>query len=210
MKCPSPEIYTYWERHYNKIEKVSQFLIDKMDRGFKGYIKYFIENHFKKYASNNPISLDAFKVFNQLKKDIKFGSIDEDIIFNKFNLKKEDVKGLSNEDLVFIESLMSNLLNDHYIANKKKITSLKRNWEDGNSLSQFKATYEKTLYSIDQTGGVYFFGLKNTKDYFKMNAECLLEILDFTNKKKKLFIKELLNQPFLFFNIKNSSFKRYN
>lgn len=192
MKCPSPEIYTYWKRHYNKINKVSQLLIDEIDRGFKGYIKYFTENHFKKYESDTPISIDAFNLFNLLKKDVNFGSIDENIIFNKFNFLKENIKEKQNEDLVSIENLMSDLLNSHYIANNKKITSLKRNWEDGKSLNQFKSTYKDTLYSIDQTGGVYFFGSKNTSDYFKLNAKCLLEILDFTNRKKKLFIIESL------------------
>ena len=44
------------------------------------------------------------------------------------------------------------------------------------------------LFTIDQTGGMFFYNASKAEEYFKLNAVNLLEVIDFSYKEKKEII----------------------
>lgn len=198
MKCPSPEIYSYWKIHYDKIEKISKVFLDEIDAdvGFFGFIndtftKYFEDNYMTNEIMNNEKWEIALKQLEKLKGKVL--NLDKfDAPFNgKFIFNIMEEKDYSN-NLYFLDNLMWNLLKKHYDNNNEDITTMKRDWDKGEVLSQYNSNYDNVLYSIDATGGVYFSDTQKSKRYFKDNAECLLKIIDFSLKQKKQFISDRL------------------
>lgn len=197
MKCPSPEIYSYWKIHYKKIDKISKAFLSKIDSddGFLGFINDTFINYYKDHYMTNDIMNNkieweqAIELLKELKVNVKNLNKFDAPINGKFifNILKE--KDFSN-NLYFLDDLMWKLLINHYKSNKKSITTMKRDWGKGEVLPQYKQAYDDVLYSIDPTGGVYFSNTTKTKKYFKDNADCLLKIIDFSLKQKKQFISE--------------------
>lgn len=197
MKCPTPEIYSYWKTHYNKIDEISKKFIKNIDAddGFFGFIndslKKFYEDNYvtSEIMENHSLISDATKILNDLEKKVSnLIKVDAPKI-SKFIFLLTENKNLSN-NLYFLDDLMWRLLNKHFSNNNKKITTMKRDWGKGDNLNQFNSMYNDILYSIDRTGGVYFSNPKKSKAYFEANAICLLEIIDFSLKQKKEFISK--------------------
>lgn len=84
-------------------------------------------------------------------------------------------------------------LTGYYKRNGKNITLLKRSWKDGTVQEKYFPLYNKILFAIDQTGGVFFSDTDKMQEYFGQNSEYLLSILDFSAKQKKDFILDLIN-----------------
>ncbi|REE24712.1 hypothetical protein DFQ09_10316 [Winogradskyella pacifica] len=196
MKCPSPEIYSYWKMHYKKIDKISKAFLKNIDKdnGFLGFINGTFSKYFDNYTTNEIISnskelgeaiAELEKIENRVSNLYKFDASK----IGKFIFNQLKNKEFSN-NLYFLDDLMWKLLNSHYESNDKSITTMKRDWCKGEVLPQYKKAQEDVLYSIDPTGGVYFSDTIKTKKYFKDNAECLLKIIDFSLKQKKQFISE--------------------
>lgn len=186
MLCPSPELNTYWVRHYKKINFVSSALIESIKvQKIDAFIAHIIDKYLASYKNQNEHlnekvvqymtyvdKNDFFDIDNQRKK-LSF-------LFNSDSKSKSPVHAM--------ELLIFNSLNEQYNLNRKKITLLKRDWETGMSMENHISLYDKILYAIDQTGGVYFKDTEKMTDYFKYNANCLLSIIDFSYKQKKAFI----------------------
>jgi len=194
MKCPSPEIYSYWKRHYDKIDKISKKFIAQIDKdnGFKGFIndvitKYYNNYSKKKFLENKELSNDALLQLVELNKKVKRLKKFDAEVLGKFIFNLQENKDHST-NVYFIDDLMWTLLINHYQENKKQITTMRRDWKEGDILPQYKEIYSEVLYSIDQMGGVFLSKPENRKSYFKYNAMCLLSILDFSLKQKREFI----------------------
>lgn len=104
--------------------------------------------------------------------------------------------GASKKDLPIhpVQELIYKVLMEHFMANDKKISLLKRGWDDGMPLENFSGLQDDVRYSIDQTGGVYLYNKEKMQEYFISNARCLLGIMDFSYRQKKDFIVNKMNR----------------
>lgn len=188
MICPTPELFTYWTRHYTKIEFIANKLAMHIKEQKIGDFIQFIAN---KYLDS--FEEQTYSPNMEMLKYITF--IDRLEYFNK-DLQKKKLSFLfsrnssSDEMIHYLEKLVFDKLNFQYDKNNEKITLLKRDWLSGKTLNNHNSLYKDIFYAIDQTGGVYFYDNKKMTSYFKMNAECLLAIIDFSYKQKKQFILE--------------------
>lgn len=186
LESPSPELFTLWDRHFDKLNIISRKIINHLElHDISSIINSVIKNLFQRLTLiDNPIEL----------------LIDKDTINNMYSM--ENVRASmfetvlnDNNNASSIKELIKyiyNTLHEHYKMNQCKVNLLRRDWSDGTVLSNHKPLYENILYAIDQTGSVYFSNLIKMDQYFSQNAQSLLAIIDFALIRKKNFVENLL------------------
>lgn len=200
LECPSNELMTYWDRHAEKIYFITDKLINDINRqSFDNIIGFVCKKYFNSY---NLYSDDSFLDLNEEyfenlwmqfnTNSQNFPFLDSLTINYKFKLLSSK-RVLQVNPMHDMEADIFSFLKKQYEFNKKRITTLKRNWMDGRTLKNFEDTQEDILYSIDQTGGVYFKDSEKTSRYFVFNAQYLLNIIDFSFKQKLNFINKYLD-----------------
>lgn len=183
-ECPVPELFTYWDRHYDKIEHIADSLIKCIE---EKEITSFIEQIINKY-------LDGYKEYNEpfdsrlVEGTSQASFVDIYSLLNKISYMYSDLAASPRESIHHMERLMFRALNHQFEENGRKITLLKRDWVKGTALANHKNLYSDMIYAIDQTGGVYFNNIEKMNAYFNFNASCLLEIIHFSYLSKKEFI----------------------
>jgi hypothetical protein len=190
-ECPVPELFTYWERHYEKIEPIAGSLVKCIkDKKIDSFIKKIIQNYILTYE-NYPKELLDMEQSNFL----NGFSLSDIVPMNLINAQMRkiaffysDAVPSKKKGIHHMERLMFHSLIHQFRENGQKITLLKRDWEKGTTLANHKKLYSDMIYAIDQTGGVYFNNVEKMNVYFKMNARCLLEIIHFSYLSKKEFI----------------------
>lgn len=186
---PTPELYNYWDRHYGKVEKISHDLIGmlkefKFDDIINAVTFNYLENYKNDIKSHPSILLymDKIEKLSVLDKSVKERQ------WNKLSRLFSGVNAI--KEVLDLDILIFDTLKYYFEKNQKKVTLLKRNWDDGTVLKNFNNQNKEILFSIDQTGGVYFYDNEKINDYFKENANQLLSLIDFSFINKKKFILE--------------------
>lgn len=194
LTCPTPELYTYWSRHENKIELVADRLVKIIkDKKIDAFINFILEKYLKKYAKADVAFTE--EVIGQQGQFTKLENMSSTIIENQ--MRKISYFQGGSVDLGKFKSmdrLMHETLDSQYKLNLKKIAFLKRDWKEGTTLPNYKDIYKDYLYCVDQTGGVYFSDTEKMTAYFKANAQVLLDMIHFSYLKKKQFILEYSNE----------------
>ncbi len=182
LQNPSPELYTYWERHIDKIETIAGLILNFLGKTQIGNVINAVFNElFNQLNYVDPI--DGFEnvrieALDNMRNEPDFRST----FFNMFLT--------SGSDKITIRGLIKYLYDDlleHYNQNKGKLNMLRRNWATGQVLTAYNELYRDIGYAIDQNGGAYFYdGIKMDK-YFEHTAMDLETILDFSWRQKKSF-----------------------
>ena len=187
--CPTHELETYWDRHFSKIEKTASALATEIRKyDFVNIINSVVSNYLDMYPNTVPTL--SLEILERMKGMNRLTNITSDIQ-EKQRVKlamlfSEQNKGVA--DIFEIEKILFNTLNNQFIKNLRKVTLLKRSWKDGKVLANYNELNMDILYAIDQTGGVFFYESQKVDEYFFDNAECLLELINFSLIKKKEFI----------------------
>ncbi len=197
MECPSPELFTYWERHFKKIDIISEKLMTHIKKeGFGRVITSIVDHYLSSFNKIN-MNLSLKNKGIDLKKIVEsIGPLDDKdtvSIIKKYEYLTLKEKESTNR-MHDLERLTFKLLNGLFDKNKKGIISLKRSWEDGEILTEFNQLYKDRPFAIDQTGGVFFYNTNSANEYFTNNANYLLTIIDFSYKQKKEFILDKLKK----------------
>lgn len=86
---------------------------------------------------------------------------------------------------LFTNALMYSYLKILYEQNDQKVHLLKRNWKTGEPLKSFIECDDSKFYSVDQTGGTFFYLPKELNKYFKMRNGMLQSLWHFALIQKK-------------------------
>lgn len=187
LSNPSPELFTFWDRHIDKIEIISEKII----------------LHLQRFEISKVIDAVFYRFINKLKNteppleipDIKIDTVKTmytDTAFREMvfrNILRDECGSVTMRGLI---KYFYNTLYDHYEKNSKQVTLLRRDWASGTILKNHIKLYENIFYSIDQTGGVFFYDGNKMDNYFEQNARNLISLLDFSLiQKKKFFMKHL-------------------
>lgn len=214
--CPLPELYTYWDRHYKEITKAVNVYYNKLKEN--GYLDditlivfYFTNDIFESELSDSDITKSQdgndiqantvharkikalFTLTSRLPQDLKEL---RHVYINNFNKRLEIFDKLpysDNEDTVNdilkLQQFIFHYLLKIYNLNKKKVSLLRRDWQTGKVLNCFLINNDDDhIYSIDQTGGLFFDNMSKLNEYFKLSSKSINFILDFSLKRKKNFI----------------------
>lgn len=196
FEWPVPELYTYWNRHRKKINKISKKLIDNIKTDeFKKLLNGIVNNYLESYSvvrDGNDIYLAVEEYKKYLKFSEKIDFLNRDL-YNKRLTYLFSKSAKTDYDIHEFERSMFKTLLEYFEECNSKIVLLKRDWVTGEPLSQYKFQYKKSLYAIDQMGGVFFYDSAKSDKYFKMSSECLLRVIDFSLKEKKNFILRYFN-----------------
>jgi hypothetical protein len=185
LQNPSPELFTYWDRHIDKIEIIAPIILRYLDE-FE--ITKIVNVVFKDFFN---LLKDKPDVFDMKIEDVSKFYMDErfrELAFENILKDKENELTIRGMIKYFYDTLL-----DHYELNNGTITMLRRSWETGKVLENFEKLYEKIFYAIDENGGVYFYDAKKMDLYFKMNTQNILVLLDFSLIQKKEFFLNHLN-----------------
>ncbi|WP_158729002.1 hypothetical protein [Flavobacterium sp. I-STPA6A] len=188
LKNPTPELFTYWDRHFSKIDEISNSLVAIIeDYNFIEIINAIVLNYLDNFKGTNNINKEVFEYVIKISKlkNISQQVYSEQI--KKLTFLFND-NSLSQINVLDIEKIMFDVLKNHFIENEQKVTLVKRDWVTGSILDNYSSSNHDILYAIDQTGGVYFYDNEKINAYFKNNAKCLLSLINFSFIKKKSFI----------------------
>ncbi|WP_295793945.1 hypothetical protein [Mucilaginibacter sp.] len=205
MKCPLPELYTFWDRHYKEIRNAVLELLDFMGRinlagDLMTYVNQQLDTSLKKTVGHLVVSEKDIDLGDHFIKQIStryhgeynpsglaarlttkirlFGILD--------NADPDDL--ISKDSVIYMQWFMHHSLKVIYKENSK-IVVLRRNWRDGQPLKTFlqqeSAGY---LYSVDQTGGLFFDDPNSQMKYFQLSCAIITQIWDFAQRRKKIFI----------------------
>jgi len=190
LNSPIPELYTYWDRHYSKINKISEDIVNAVEQfEFAKIINAIVLNYLDNFKNSFNPNLDVLNYASKMEKLKNISSQVNQKQINKLSFLF-NVSTSNSLNILEVEKLIFETLNHHFTENKLKVTLLKRNWKTGSVLNNYNDLNKDILYAIDQTGGVYFYDNDKINSYFKSNAQCLLSLIDFSFIKKKEFILE--------------------
>ncbi len=104
-----------------------------------------------------------------------------------------DEKIYLNNNL-FINALMYSYLKLLFQKNKGVVHLLRRNWETGEPLTPFIKNWESHFYSVDQTGGTFFYSPQMLNEYFKIRNGMLQSLWHFALIEKKTHIETYISK----------------
>lgn len=188
LKNPTPELFTYWDRHFSKIDEISNSLVYIIEGyNFIEIINAIVLNYLANFKGTYAINKDIFEYSYKIS---KLNNVSQQVYseqIKKLTFLFNDIS--SNQiNILDVEKMMFNILKGQFIENKQKVTLVKRDWVTGSILDNYSSSNKDILYAIDQTGGVYFYDNEKINSYFKNNAKCLLSLINFSFIKKKTFI----------------------
>lgn len=150
-----------------------------------------LNNHFDSLYNNNVQFPDSGQ--------IRFGSSSRYVTrfkvmsyFHESNMNlleqgqciKYDKEIFANPGL-YINALMYSYLKYLFDQNGGKVQLLKRNWKTGEPLQCFISVQDPDTYSVDQTGGTFFYCPKRLNQYFKTRNCILQSIWHFAETQKR-------------------------
>ena len=208
--CPLPELETYWDRHFDNIAKaVDEFIRfldeDKVDitRPLIDYLEKQMQNlmirgekevtilHDNKrgvWIRNNIEGNATRQDLNTLGNDFTSALKRRAYIFSFKNTLPPELED-QKDSILYLEWYMWYYLNEIYERNNRTISFVRRNWQDGKPLKSFvKSIKPACLYSVDQTGGLFFESNESQKLYLKYSTKTLLDLWHYSLLRKKKFI----------------------
>lgn len=189
LENPSPELFTYWDRHYQKINSISNIIITYLENfEIRKVINDLIMEFFKRLWKAGT-QKQKFNFYNETIDQIY---VDEDFRKNTFQVLLQDA-----QDEFTMKSMIKfvfQVLVEHYEKNNKRINLLRRDWQNGKVLENHISLYEDAFYAIDQTGGIFFFNGGKMDEYFEQNARNLLVLTNFALIQKKDFFLERITK----------------
>ncbi|MFT3675987.1 MAG: hypothetical protein QM781_08835 [Chitinophagaceae bacterium] len=212
LHCPLPEMQTYWARHYLKIKKYVELLHTFMDKAnlvqdvadgllqrFSDFYSIFgklPEGKFQ-YSQNTK---DKLRMLGNIKKE--YGGNFHAESFYAQDLRQAEFNSSSREsskvlsDAEYLYFYMLEFLRTFKDENDGKIHLIRRNWKTGEPLEGFiKANVGKHIYSIDQTGGLFFDNMTELSRYYGISTKLISDILHFSNLAKKKFVLYHIGKP---------------
>jgi hypothetical protein len=210
--CPLPELQTYWERHFDKIEiAVSTFIKFLFDIGLAKRFTDYLEGRLvilmkRSEKGLNLINKDskgaALLVANIETKYSPTGVLNFDIsnlfknryyIFNQLDKQPEELK---ENSILYLEWYMWKYLKTIYKKNDGKFSLVRRNWVTGEPMKSFVEKNDSAqLYAVDQTGGLFFENISQQNEYFKQTSQVLMDLWHYSLIRKKEFIKKKTPAP---------------
>jgi hypothetical protein len=94
---------------------------------------------------------------------------------------------------LFINALMYSYLKHLFILNGQKVKLLRRNWMTGQPLKCFIEVENKETYSVDQTGGTFFYCPYRLNAYFKTRNSILQSLWHFSEIQKKTLLESIIS-----------------
>ena len=202
--CPLPELFTYWDRHYNRLDEISDtfltFLEDK--KILKPFTEYLIKR-FEIYL-DILVPLSTSPEFKKDESRAKLQILTETAQRNgammcsgkKYFLKEQayikfdsGTNSPVDVSLLNLQYHMLTYLKSIYQSNNGVISFLRRDWITGLPLESFiKVNTDTHLYSVDQTGGIFFDNMERLNTYLKQSSCVLSSILHYSMVLKKNFI----------------------
>ncbi|MDB5231661.1 MAG: hypothetical protein JWN76_2466 [Chitinophagaceae bacterium] len=206
LKCPLPEIFTFWDRHFKTISKqVNRYhdFLKENDilRKLLGFLFKFLDKTIGRMGNDyrnvpSKLSDNIAKVIQQLSNEgIILTTQVVNFLFSKALFcqdlaDKTNKYNVDNSSLFYFQCFMYYYLDNIYKANNKTIALLRRNWLTGQPLKCFLQEQAEHLYVVDQTGGLFFDDLNNLNIYFRQSAAMLDWLWNYSLKHKKIFIVE--------------------
>jgi len=214
INCPLPELFTYWDRHIVKIKaSVEDYVKMLSDKGitndFMQFLFTVLDKSLKLALDGCTIPKADMKSTHDKLKKLKGNNsrvIITSSMLERFSKKEYALENLkrkldstdnfkvSPSSLLYLQWYMLEYLKTVYTLNDKKVSLLRRNWESGKPLKSFVFSNEKThLYSVDQTGGLFFDNMTELNKYFKISTMVLIDIWHYSLVRKKNFILKKLS-----------------
>lgn len=211
LECPLPEIYTYWNRHFDALDELSELYIKQLEsknilsKIFTS-LSEIIDSTLIHSNINGSDEIEANRIAMEKLSKIKArGNEYSNAEFPKRLLRKfyifQYLDNFPNSDIVQLDSLiylqwkMYDYLRTIYEMNSKVVSILRRNWADGTPLISFvRANKSKHLYSVDQTGGLFFDDMNSLNSYFKISSHNIIFVLNYSLIHKRNFIVEKLKR----------------
>jgi hypothetical protein len=207
--CPLPEIQTYWDRHFPKLSECVDEYIKFLNE--KGILAEFTKYMFMRYEkfleifSEEPESLiegteeDAKKAAPLYNLSQKYRAVFNIDGFYQKEQKQRLYKAMNKNRLPTELRQWFFYMVDHlrliYTCNNGNISFLRRDWKTGKPVRSFiSSNIEQHLYSVDQTGGLFFDDMKQLNEYSKLSAYALTRLIHFSLVNKKKFVAFQLNK----------------
>jgi hypothetical protein len=208
--CPIPELFTYWDRHFDSAKEEAKKIVDYL---FENEISSELLDFLFCYLDKayNVLLIDQVLPTGQGSSNIvtllkhlrhKYKIIPPNEILKKADLIQKIFKDLTDRknsydvksnSLLFIQWLMYDHLVKIYEGNGRQISIIRRNWDDGTPLESFINVASPHLYVADQTGGIFFDNVSKMNEYFRMSTAVMCELWDFSLKQKKQIIADQIH-----------------
>jgi len=214
--CPLPELESYWDRHYEKIAvAVTDFIEFLVEEGISLNLTNYLETKLMTIMTKGKMNIDKIP--------LETGSVTADFVANlearhsgktvnlgdkfktllrgrlKMFAPEHDVKPpdwVITDSVDYLEWYICHYLNQIYQMNGKKISLLRRNWRNGKPMIAFvDGNPPDHLYSVDQTGGLFFEHTESQNLYFKHTSKTLTDLWHFSLVRKLEFINFKNNAP---------------
>ncbi|WP_439695835.1 hypothetical protein ACFGVS_23670 [Mucilaginibacter sp. AW1-7] len=208
LTCPLPELYTLWDRNFEKTYAAVQELLAFMGpvglcSEIMNYVISVLDLALEKMMTGLNIPGGQYdngaNFLNKIQK--RYQSDNNDMKFLERLTRFVDAyAALDSGDAANMVETDSAIYLQWYIlhgletifARNRKIVFLRRNWKNGKPLRSFVEGASDHLYAVDQTGGLFFDDTESIQEYFRLSCTMLSDIWDFSQKRKKNFILNML------------------
>jgi len=216
-QCPVPDLlYNYWDRNFINVKQALDRYFEILtggennrsdEKGIKSdFIKLLkdavaaIFNHALTrccpengqpyhFNENKARLIELFG--NDQPLDNKFI---KNFCYRKQLFQDEPDMGLINSyGPLYLQTYMYNYLKLIFNENNKSVAALKRGEEGKPCKPEAQSPANKQFYLVDQTGGLFFLQTDHLNKYFKMSANVLVDLWNFSAIRKKEFIREMID-----------------
>ncbi|OOQ60004.1 hypothetical protein [Mucilaginibacter pedocola] len=212
LTCPLPELDAYWDRYYQQIDTSVRQFIDFLDRQKISFeLMNYLQSRLNDMMRRSDRECDipemdheaAFHFTERLK-----GKYELDIMpqtyanliakrhyaFERLSAGMTAESGVPKNSLLYLEWYMWDHLKNIFRMNGSSIDMLRRNWQTGRPMSAFmQSTESNNLYTVDQTGGLFFDSTDKQGRYLKMSTRVLTDLWHYALVRKKGFIQSKFN-----------------
>ncbi len=170
LKCPINEVASYWYRYLPDTKRAIIKLLSK-NKDLKTDIQANIKTQFLPFV---PKKKDFDSFYENYQLDVTNISINY-----KTDLEKAEL----------ICKLMHAYLRYIYEKNDKKVSILRRNWENGTPMKVFiENSNQQQLFLVDPLGGLFFTSIAKEKEYYIIQSAMLQALWHFALLSKKDFL----------------------
>jgi hypothetical protein len=211
IKNPLPELYTFWDRHFDKANQYVQEYLDFLKSAnlytsiseLLSSLNRLTTAKLKPDLSNvdigdSPETTNRIKLVNDVQPNFQFevreikAMIKKDLDRKAF-LETNTDQVIHDSNLNSINMFMYNYLSFIFSKNEN-IALLRRDWETAIPSRSFTQHSTNGWYAVDQTGGLFFEDLSEMNAYLKTSSAAIEWLWDESLKAKLRLIQSLNKQ----------------
>jgi hypothetical protein len=208
MKCPLPELFTYWDRHFSTLNRIVKLFFTELNN-FKvnyekekaSYLKAFRLELFdfmkaffaeqtlpNRWDSRGRIELrdDIVKIFG-LESEVGIAKVCNYLLL----LESGQDEVVDTKESIGMFYRMHRYLVNLADKNHGRVSVLGRNWKSNEPM--LPSAKFSGLYMVDQIGGVFFDSVANQQEYYQNGCREIMHICDRAGKMKKRQIQFIIN-----------------